>query len=137
MATANMAAPAASKAGVVVGRILSVLVVLFLLFDCLTKLFRVPSVMAQAAQTGFHPDQLSAIGATLLVCVILYIVPQTARLGALLLTGYLGGACATNLHLGGSLVLVLFPVVFGVLVWVALQLRDPQVRGFFGAASPL
>lgn len=132
MASSSVAAPATPKAGRMAGRILSVLLVLFLLFDCLTKLFRAPSVMVQAEKMGLHPGQISVIGAVLLACVILYCIPRTARIGALLLTGYLGGACAINMHVGGSLALILFPVAFGVLVWLALYLRDPQVWSFFG-----
>ncbi|HVB40698.1 MAG TPA: DoxX family protein [Terriglobales bacterium] len=119
---------AVSKGALWAGRIISGLAVVFLLFDSISKLLRMASVMAAAAQMGFNARQIVAIGVVLLICLILYVIPRTSMLGAILLTGYLGGATATNVHEHGSVALVLFPVVFGVLVWSGLYLRDRQLR---------
>src|SRR5690242_17805261 len=112
-----------------VGRVVTGLVTLFLLFDSVTKLLRVPAVVTATAQMGFPVAAVPVIGATLLACVVLYLVPRTAVLGAVLLTGYLGGAVCAQLRIEAPLFsTMLFPVYFGTLVWVALYLRSPQLR---------
>jgi DoxX-like family len=76
------------------------------------------------------------IGAVLLACTVIYFIPRTSVLGAILLTGYLGGAVATNLRLQNPLfTLTLFPVYFGVLIWVGLWLREPRIRSVFTVLS--
>ncbi|MCL4467687.1 MAG: DoxX family protein [Deltaproteobacteria bacterium] len=111
------------------GRIISALVVLFLLFDSITKLMRVDAVMKATVKVGYPPDTIPVIGLILLVCTIIYVIPATSILGAVLLTGYLGGAVATNLRIGNPLFSnTLFPVYFGILVWGGLFLRDRRLR---------
>ncbi|MCB0139092.1 MAG: DoxX family protein, partial [Caldilineaceae bacterium] len=86
----------ASKPALWTSRILMALVVLFSLFDSITKILKVPAVVEASAQLGVNESQLVGIGIVLLICTVLYVIPQTAVLGAILLTGYLGGAVATN-----------------------------------------
>jgi hypothetical protein len=108
--------------------ILEGLILLLLTFDWGTKVFRVKAFVAQAVQMGFSEDTIFAVGVTLLVCTLLYVIPRTKVLGAILLTGYLGGAVQTNWHAGQPLGLILFPGIFGVLVWLPLYLRDRRIR---------
>lgn len=117
-----------SKAMVWTGRILSTLIILFLLLDGIMKLVQPAPVMQATARLGFPASALTDIGIVLLICTILYALPRTAVLGAILLTGYLGGAVATQVRARSSLFETLFPVIFGVLVWAGVFLRDPRVR---------
>jgi DoxX-like family len=114
---------------VIAAHILSGLAVLFLVFDAVTK-FVMPAPVAQAfAQIGWPVRLAADLGTILLACTILYVVPRTSVLGAILLTGYLGGVVATHMRLGDPLFShVLFPVYMGVLVWGGLYLRDERVR---------
>ena len=119
--------PNTSKGALWTGRIITGIVVLFLAFDSITKLIREPHTIAAAAQMGLKGDTIVQIGAILAVCLVVYLIPRFSLLGAVLLTGYLGGATATNMVLGQSLLLCLVPVVFGVFVWLGLFLRDERV----------
>ncbi len=119
--------PNASKGALWTGRIITAVVVLFLAFDAITKLIREPHTVAAAAQMGIKGDTLVTIGAILACCLVVYLIPRASLFGAVLLTGYLGGATATNLILGQSFMLCLFPVIFGVFVWLGLYLRDERV----------
>jgi DoxX-like family len=127
------AAPAApvSKTALRVSYFLSGFVVLFLLFDIIVKL-----VMAQVAvdanvQLGYPIDLLVPIGVIELICVVLYVMPRTSVLGALLLTGYLGGAIASQLRAGNPLFShALFPIYVAAMVWGGLYLRDARLRQF-------
>jgi hypothetical protein len=111
------------------GRIISAVVVLFMLFDSITKLMRVDAVMKATVKIGYSADLIPIIGLILLVCTIIYVIPATSILGAVLLTGYLGGAVATNLRIGSPLFTnTLFPVYFGILVWGGLFLRERRLR---------
>lgn len=87
----------------------------------------------QAFVRSGWPAELSApLGAILLICTVLYVIPRTSVLGAILLTGYLGGAVATNLRLKNPLFTnTLFPIYFGVLLWASLLLRVPKIVEFF------
>jgi hypothetical protein len=121
--------PPASKAGRWASRIFRGLAVAFLVFDATMKLLKVPPVVEAMAHMGFPDDTARPIGVILLACVLLYVVPRTAVLGAVLLTGYLGGAIASHLRLEDPLFShTLFPIYFGVLLWGGLYLRDPRVR---------
>ena len=115
------------------GRVLSTFAILFLLFDGVTKVLRVPAVVQASAQLGFGASATVGIGVLALACTALYTLPRTAPLGALLLTGYLGGAVAIQVRLGAPLFSVLFPILFGVLVWGGVALRDGRVRALFAA----
>jgi uncharacterized RDD family membrane protein YckC len=116
------------------GRIITTLVALFLTFDGVTKVMQEPHTMQAAAQMGFTPGMIVGIGACLLVCLVIHLIPRTAPIGAILLTGYLGGAVVTNVHAGYSMMLCLFPAAFGVLVWAGLFLRDPRLEMFVAPA---
>lgn len=118
-----------SKKSIWGGRIISGLVVLFLLFDSTSKLMLVQSVVKASAPLGYTLTDLRSIGLILLVCIIFYLIPKTSVLGTVLLTGYFGGAVATNLRIDHSLFSqTLFPVCFGILVWAGLYLRNRQLR---------
>jgi DoxX-like family len=120
--------PAISKPSLWAGRIISALVVLFLLFDGVTKVLKVAAVLEASAELGVRESVVPGIGIVLLVCTVVYAIPRTAVLGAILLTGYLGGATATHVLAGGPVFPVVFAVGFGVLVWLGLFLRDERLR---------
>lgn len=124
----GIAAPGVSRGRRVAGWIITGLLGAFMLLDAAIKFVQPKQVAAAFVRTGW-PIQLSVpLGVILLVSVILWLVPRTAILGAILLTGYLGGAVATNLRLLNPLFSnTLFPVYFGVLVWLALWLRDSRI----------
>ena len=113
------------------GRIISTLAVLFFLVDGVMKLLKPPMVVKATLQLGYAESAIVGIGTTLLVCTLLYIVPRTSTIGAILLTGYLGGAVASNVRAGMPLFNVVFPMIFAGLVWGGLWLRDPHVRNLF------
>ena len=126
-----LSAPArpVSRAASRTGTVLTVLLALFLVFDAVPKILQLPFVVEATRQMGFAPSAVPVIGAVLAVCLALYLVPRTAILGAVLLTGYLGGAVCAQLRIEAPLFsTMLFPVYVGVVVWVALYLRSPQLR---------
>ncbi|WP_202796966.1 DoxX family protein [Pedosphaera parvula] len=103
------------------------LVVLFLAFDGITKVIRVARVMEACQKMGIGPDLAVRIGILLLACTALYVIPKTAILGAILLTGYLGGAAATQVIARSGIFPIAFSIGFGLLVWVGLILREPRL----------
>lgn len=118
-----------SKTSLWAGRIISGLVVAFLVFDGVTKVLKVAPVMEASARIGFPANLIVVTGTILLVCTAIYVIPRTSILGAILLTGYLGGAVVTNLRAGTPLFSEsLFPVYFGILVWAGIYLRDASLR---------
>jgi DoxX-like family len=117
-----------SKKRVWAGRIISALAILFLLFDAITKMMKVAPVLEASARLGLPAILIVDIGSLLLACVVVYAIPGTSILGAILLTGYLGGAVATHVRVGDPLFETLFPVIFGVLIWVGIFLRDDRLR---------
>jgi hypothetical protein len=122
-------APPLSKKRFWAGRILTGLVVLFLLVDGVMKVMRASLAVEASIQLGYPENTVFGIGVLLLVCTLLYVIPQTAILGAVLLTGYLGGAIATQVRVGNPLFShVLFPLYVGVMVWGGLYLRDHRLR---------
>jgi hypothetical protein len=112
-----------------VGRIVTALPVLFLIFDLSIKLVHIQPVTDAFAKLGI-PDHLSVtIGLLELLCLAVYLIPRTAVLGAVLCTGFLGGAIMIHVRIGDPLFShVLFPVYIGGLLWLGLYLRDPRVR---------
>lgn len=117
--------PAASSKGRLwTGRILTYLLLLFLLFDAITKIIKERHTIETSSKLGWQPDTIQALGIVLLVCTILWIIPRTAVLGAILLTAWMGGATACNILFHYPFY---FPVVFGILVWLALWLRDERL----------
>jgi hypothetical protein len=117
------------RAARITGWTLTGLVTLFLLFDSVTKLMELPPVVDATVQMGFTAATVPVIGGTLLACLVLHLVPRTAVLGAVLLTGYLGGAVCAQLRIGAPLwTFLLVPVYTGVLVWAGLYLRSSALR---------
>ena len=130
MPTHSEAAPI-SNAAMWTGRILSGLVVLFLLFDGAIKLIPISAVTETMEQLGYpaSADVARGLGVLTLLCTVLYAVPRTSVLGAILLTGYLGGAMATHLRVGSPIFShLLFGFYLGLMVWGGLYLRDPRLR---------
>jgi hypothetical protein len=128
-ATVQATARPAGRVSHRVGRVLTVLLVLFLLFDSITKLMRLPAVVTATVQMGFPASTVPIIGGTLLVCLALYVIPRTAVLGAVLLTGYLGGAVCSQLRIEAPLFSTTLAAVYvGVVVWGALYLRSEALR---------
>ena len=119
------------------GRVLSGLAVGFLIFDSVGKLLRVQPVVEGTAGLGYPVSVIFPLGVTLLTCVLVYLVPRTAVFGAVLLTGYLGGAVATHVRVGSPLFShVLFPTYVAALVWGGLLLRDRRLRLFLPLRRP-
>jgi hypothetical protein len=111
------------------GRILSGLAILFLTWDGVIKLLTLPVVAESFVRLGYPASVSIGIGILELVCVAIYVVPRTSLLGAVLLTGYLGGAIATHVRVQDPLVThVLFPIYIAALIWGGLVLRDARVR---------
>lgn len=130
------AAVTASKRALWAGRIIGGLPVLFLLADGVGKLVKPAPVVEGTLQLGYQASVLVPLGIVLLACTILYAIPRTAVLGAILLTGYLGGAVATHVRVDNPLLThTLFPIYFGVMLWGSLYLRDPRVRALLPLRS--
>jgi hypothetical protein len=117
-----------SKKGLWAGRIISALAVVFLLFDGVTKLMKVRQVMEATAQLGYPESSIAVMGSLLLLCTAVYVIPRTAVLGAILLTGYLGGATAAQVRVSHPLFETVFPIMFGVLIWAGTVLREERLR---------
>ncbi len=118
------------------GRVLSALPALFLLLDAAAKFVKPAPVVEGTLKLGYAESSIVPLGAVLLVCTLLYLVPRTSVLGAILLTGYLGGAVATHVRVGDPLFThALFPVYFGVMLWGGLFLRDLRLRALIPLRS--
>ena len=102
---------------------------LFLLFDSVGKLLKVAPVVAGTEQLGYPESVIRTLGVVLLLCVITYVIPRFSVIGAVLLTGYLGGAIATHVRVSSPLLThVLFPIYVAIFIWGGLLLRDARVR---------
>jgi hypothetical protein len=110
------------------GRLVSGLAVLFLLFDTVIKLLTLAPAVEATTQLGYAASLVAVIGLIELACLAVYVIPRSAILGAILLTGYLGGAVATHVRAGSPLFSVVFPLIIGALVWGGLLLRDARLR---------
>ena len=125
-----------SKSAVRAGRVLSGIAVAFLTLDAAMKLLQVPAAVEGTVQLGYPMSSLIAIGLIQVACLAVYLVPRTAILGAVLWTGYLGGAIATHLRVGYPLFShILFPIYVAALLWGGLWLRDRRLRGVFAALN--
>lgn len=124
-----MQSTSTSKGMLRTGLLLSALAVLFLLFDSITKVIMIAPVVESFVQLGYPVDLARAIGLAELLCILIYILPRTSILGAILLTGFLGGAAATKARFEDPW--FLFPIGFGVLIWGGLYLRDERLRALF------
>ena len=117
-----------AKAQLWAGRIISGFAALFLLWDGVMKLFKPVFVVKANRDLGYPESEIVGIGVTLIVCTLLYILPRTSPLGAILLTGYLGGAIASQVRIQASWFNVIFAFCFACLVWAGLWLRNLRVR---------
>jgi Ca2+/Na+ antiporter len=132
----SAARTSSSKTSVWVGRILSGLVVLFLVSDGIIKFIKPAPVIETSAHLGLPLSLANTLGILLLICTAIYVFPRTSVLGAILLTGYLGGAVATHLRVGDPLFShILFPTYLGVLLWLGLYLRDSRLRALIPLRS--
>ena len=117
-----------SKAMMWAGRILTTLAVLFMLLDAVMKIAKPAQVLEANARLAFPVSTLTGIGVVLIVCTLIYMIPRTSILGAILLTGYLGGAVASNVRASSGWFETMFPILFAALVWGGLWLRDRRLR---------
>ena len=123
-----MAQSEISKKNIWLGRVIGGLPALFLLVDGAMKLAKPAFVVEATRNLGYTENVIVPIGIVLVICTILYLIPATSVLGAILLTGYLGGAVATHVRVGESWFSILFPVVFGVMLWLGLYLQNVRLR---------
>ena len=123
----NQTAPV-SKKMLWTGRIISALPALFLLLDGSMKLVKPAPVVEATVRLGYPESVILGLGIVLIACTVLYLIPRTIILGAILLTGYLGGAVATHVRVGEGWFPVSFPIIMGVLIWGGLWFRDERLR---------
>lgn len=121
-----------SKRNLWIGRVLSGLAVLFLMFDSVMKFFMdklPPEALEAGAALQWPIEKMPLVGTILLICVLLYVLPRTSVIGAVLLTGYLGGAVASHIRVSNPLFShTLFPIYIAILLWLGLYLRDSRVK---------
>ncbi len=132
MPSAALSAPV-SKKRLWAGRMISSLPVLVLLFSGVMKLMKPAPVMQAFARFGYPESLVLGIGIVELACTVVYVIPRTSILGAILLTGYFGGAIATHVRIGDPLFVV--PLALGVLVWGGLYFRDARLRALLPLRS--
>jgi hypothetical protein len=114
------------------GRVLSGVVIAFMVFDAILHILKPAPVVNAFTQLGYPLRLAVGLGVIELICTLLYAIPRTSFAGALLLTGYLGGAIATQLRIDAGWFPTLFPIIIGALLWGGLALRDSRVRGLLG-----
>ena len=119
--------PVYTSSRVWTGRIVGGLPALFMLVDAGMKLVKPAFVVEATVNLGYPENVIVPLGIVLAASTILYLIPRTAILGAILVTGYLGGAVATHVRVGGPTFSIIFPIIFGILIWGGLYLRDPRV----------
>lgn len=117
-----------AKTAIWSGRIVSALAILFLAFDGGIKALNLAPAVDSTIQLGYPASLVIGIGILELACLAVYCIPRAAVLGAILLTGYLGGAIATQLRAGAPLFSVVFPIILGALIWGGLFAREPRLR---------
>jgi hypothetical protein len=117
-----------SKGQLWAGRIISGLPALFLLVDGAMKLVKPAPVVEATVRLGYPESTIVPIGVVLIICTLIYLIPKTSVLGAILLSAYLGGAVATHVRAGEPLFSIIFAIVFGVMLWLGLYLRSPTLR---------
>jgi len=118
------------------GRVISGLAVLFMAFDAAMKVLQVPAAVEGTTQLGYPAGVLVPLGIVQVACLVIYLVPRTAPLGAILWTGYLGGAIATHVRVGNPLFShILFPIYVAAFLWLGLWLRDRRVRALLSRAD--
>ncbi|HYV04111.1 MAG TPA: DoxX family protein [Blastocatellia bacterium] len=114
------------------GRIVSALPVLLLIFSAVVKLMKPADVVTEFARLGYPESLVVGIGVLELLCTVVYLIPRTSVLGAILLTGYLGGATATHVRIGDVFI---YPIIGGILVWGGLYFRDARIRALIPLRS--
>jgi hypothetical protein len=124
MPSSTQTAPAWTRLWV--GRVISALMIVLMLIDAGIKILKLPAAVEGTVRLGYPASTVLPIGVIALVCVLLYGIPRTSILGAILLTGYFGGATATQVRVQDAW--YIFPPVLGVLIWVGLYLRDDRLR---------
>ncbi len=124
-----------SKVMVWAGRTMSAITSLFVLLDGLMKLLKPAPVVEATARLGYPENLILGLGILLLTCLAVYLIPRTSILGAILLTGYLGGAVSAHVRVRDDMFPVLFPVIVGVLLWGGLFLRDARLRELLSLRS--
>jgi hypothetical protein len=134
-AVVGFPAPRVSKARLWTGRTLTALVVPFMLFDAAGKLMMPSFVVEAFARLGCPLSIGRTIGVVLAASTVLYAIPRTAVLGALLLTGFLGGAVAIQVRAGSPTFETIFPVLFGILTWAGIYLREPRLSALMPLRS--
>ncbi len=117
------------------GRIFTALVALFMLVDGVMKLFKPSFVIEATTKLGYAESVIIPLGIVLTISTIIYLFPRTEVLGAILLTGYLGGAVATHVRVGAGWFEILFPVIFGAMAWGGIHLRDRQLQSLIPITS--
>ena len=127
--------PAISRTRLWAGRIIRTLAVLFLLVDGVMKLFKPAPLLEATVRLGYPESTIVGIGIVLITCTLLYVIPRTSIFGAILLTGYLGGAVATQVRVGSGWFETLFPVLLGGLIWGGLWLRDVRLQSLLTPAG--
>ena len=115
------------------GRVLTALAVLFLGFDGVIKVLQLGPAVDGSVQLGFPADLTLGLGLLLLACLAVHVLPRTAPLGAVLLTGYLGGAVASQVRIEAPLFPIVFPLIVGALLWGGLYLRDARLRALLAS----
>lgn len=128
MQASTQTGPITSRTTRWAGHTFSALAVLFLLFDGVIKLLKLAPVVESFTLLGYPQSTVFGIGILLLACVAVYVLPRTAALGAILLTGYLGGAIASHVRVGSEPFSLVFPLIIGGLLWGGLFLRDDRLR---------
>jgi len=128
----NAQAGTVSKGALWTGWILTILPVLLLIFSAIMKFAKPPPVVQGFEHMGLSLSLAVPLGVVELVCALIYVFPRTSVLGAILLTGYLGGATCATLRVGDSFIP---PVIVGVLIWGGLFLRDPRIRALIPLRS--
>lgn len=124
-----------SKKSLWIGRIVGGLAALFLLLDAVGKLVKPAVVVEATTKLGYSESVIVPLGIVLIVCTILYLIPVTSVLGAILLTGYLGGAVATHVRVNEAVFPIVFPFIIGALVWLGLYLTDVRLRALIPLRS--
>jgi len=127
---------AAHRGSRTAGTVCTSVAALFLAFDTILKVLRLDAAVQGTTSLGYPADTVLLIGIIELVCLVLYLVPRTSVLGALLMTGYLGGAVATHVRISSPLLThTLFPIYVALLLWGGLYLREPRLRALLPLRS--
>jgi uncharacterized membrane protein YphA (DoxX/SURF4 family) len=124
-----------SKPVTITGWVITGLVGAFMLFGAVMKLLKPDAVIEEFARLGYPDSTITPLAITEIACAILFLIPRTAPLGAILLTGYLGGAIATHVRAGDGQFYM--PALIAVVAWIALYLRMPKLRALVSILKPL